>query len=588
MTTVHAWQHVYANVENERSPRNRGGFQTLFSTLSALTEAEVEEMEARLLYFPSEGQPVKRVFFTTSTGKSVVAQIVPLADLDQSGRGGRYLAHSLVFAPEAFVHFGSHPFQVFRQFPFITSVEEALERGDFQTGDIPAVSLEVPTDQASICGTHQDVDALFPPAVGARHAVPLPLRILVRPPYSAEPAQTWPAGELKKFVLLALRARQLASDRSAVAVVGEPQQVESALETAFMAVPTLLRPHCSFDTYFYKCNLVATYYWAVGLLEPPNSPRFTVVDVRSHQVQGDSGDQPQTAYERWVLAMIDANNLDFIVQHTDHAFALCEWLESRASDVHLVDVTPSEVVSSVFQVNAQQVRERLRQRLSEQLSPVLVNRIFEQLYRETNPLELFRQLRQGVPLPQLLEALYEAYTARRLRAPEREETQALGALLRQADHHPLRLVYLCWTDQRTQLHQALEQLPQSDYRTFLQTALRFRFIDPLLLLVPGKGDLFLALYLQPGTGGVENLGALVRALTGAGEFASLAQLSPYITGRSGNELRSLQKFIEKTPGVPESFRQTVDEAVTATPPPQGMRDRLRGWLGGFTGRARKE
>ena len=75
MTTIQAWQHIYSNVEKEQSPQGRGGFQTLFSS-SDLTELEVEEMEGRLLYFASDVEPLKRLFFTTSTGKGVVAQIV--------------------------------------------------------------------------------------------------------------------------------------------------------------------------------------------------------------------------------------------------------------------------------------------------------------------------------------------------------------------------------------------------------------------------------------------------------------------------------------------------------------------------------
>ena len=88
MTTINAWQHIYSNVEKEHSPQGRGGFQTLFYSHHGLTEDEVEEMESYLLYFPSQVEPVKRLFFTISTGKGVVAQIVFLPSPDQFGRGG--------------------------------------------------------------------------------------------------------------------------------------------------------------------------------------------------------------------------------------------------------------------------------------------------------------------------------------------------------------------------------------------------------------------------------------------------------------------------------------------------------------------
>ena len=141
--SVQACQHIYASVEHDQSPHNRSGFQTLFYTRSGLTETEVEDIEARLLYFASESEPIKRASFSISTGKRVVAQIVPLAEADVHHRGGRYLAHSLIFAPEVFLGFGANSFRVFRSFAFATDVPDALTRGDFRTGEISSVALDL-------------------------------------------------------------------------------------------------------------------------------------------------------------------------------------------------------------------------------------------------------------------------------------------------------------------------------------------------------------------------------------------------------------------------------------------------------------
>ena len=75
-------------------------------------------MEGRLLYFPSSVEPVKRLFFTVGDGKAVVAQIVSMPEPDQYGRKGRYLAHSLVFAPADLARFEADPFRVFHAFSF--------------------------------------------------------------------------------------------------------------------------------------------------------------------------------------------------------------------------------------------------------------------------------------------------------------------------------------------------------------------------------------------------------------------------------------------------------------------------------------
>ena len=136
MSSIKAAQHIYANVEKEQSPHNRGGFQTLFYTQSDLTQTEVSDMEPNLLYFPSESEPVKKVFFTADTEKIVLGQIVPLPAPDSAGRGGRYLAHSFIFTATDFARLRLNPIQIFKNLPFTTDIPEALARGDFETGNL--------------------------------------------------------------------------------------------------------------------------------------------------------------------------------------------------------------------------------------------------------------------------------------------------------------------------------------------------------------------------------------------------------------------------------------------------------------------
>jgi hypothetical protein len=531
MTTVHAGQLIYANVEKEQSPSKRGGFQTLFHTRAALTEAEVEEIEARLLYFPSDQEPVKGVFFTTSTGRYVVARIVPLDGPDRVGRGGRYLAHSLVFAAKEFARFGINPFLVFRHFSFFTTVEAALAHGDFQTGDIPPVSLEISPEL----------------------------------PSGAASASDWSTAELKKLVLLALRADRLARDKAVVAFVGEPQHVETALEAAYFAVPIPLRSHCSFDSYFYKGNLVATYYWAVGLLESPNNVRFTVVNARTRQVLGTVPDQPESAYERWVLAAIDANDLTSISQHKEQAFALCEWLEGRSSLTSLSDTPSPQVLDTVFRVNVSVVHERLRQRLAEQLPAVLASRVFPQVSQSNDPSTLFQKLSAGFQLPQLLEILSALYATNDFRVPPPEELQALEQLLRRTDHRTLRLLHCCWTTQREPLRKTLEQLSDDEYGTFVQTALRYHLIDPHLLVVRSKGERFLDLYKIPNMEQSGDFVALVECLCASGEEACLSRLAPHLSLVSNRDLQKLEKIVTRHFKAPEVFRTALSEALTARP-----------------------
>ncbi len=543
MSTIQAWQHIFSNVEKEQSPQGRGGFQTLFYSHAGLTATEVEEMESRLLYFPSKVEPVKRLFFTTATGKGVTSQIVFLPSPDQFGRGGRYLAHSLVFEPEGLACVEADPFRVFRRFAFVTTVAEALERGDFQTGDIPPVSLE-----------------LSPRLAG-----------------EVEAAGHWPAESLKKLALLALRADRQARDRNAITLAGPPEQIEEALEAAFLAVPASIRSRCSFDTYFYRCNLVATYFWAIGLPEPPASARFGLVEAAPRQIQGAVPHQPDTAYERWALAAIDQQKLGEIARQRDEAFALGEWLDGRPYDLPLLEAAPSQLIETVFQLNPQAVQAALRRQVSRQLPPALVDRAADQLYRQSSQTALYRCLRQGFELPWLLERLYESYAARNFDQPARSELKALATVLEQSEHRLLRLVLTHWTESRRQLARELERLDGATYRQFGQIALSHQLTEPLDLLAPGHGDTFLELYLADGPG---DFIELVEALITADEADCLPRLNGYVANLPRKELKKLAKLIDRDNNIPESFRAAVDEAIAALPPRRGISGMLKAiWPG---------
>lgn len=537
MTTIFACQHIYSNVEKEQSPQGRGGFQTLFYTHSGLTEEEVEEMESCLLYFPSKVEPVKRLFFTTSTGKSVAAQIVFLPNPDQYGRGGRYLAHSLVFAPEALAQFEVDPFRVFRQFSFVTTVDQALTQGDFRTGDIPTVSLELPSSLAG------DLKA----------------------------GGQWPTSELKKLALLALRAEQQAREREAVTFTGEPKQIENALEAAFLALPASIRSRCTFDTYFYRCNLVATYFWAIGLPEPPVSIKFVHVDSQTRQVQGDAPGYPETAYERWVIQAIETGKLEEIARYRDNAFALGEWLDGRAYDLSLLSAAPSELITTVFKVSPESVQGLLRRQLRRKLPASLVDRVANHIYQQATELVLYRQLRQGFELPPLLDVLYESYAARNFEEPPRQETKDLEELLQKVNHPLLNLFLAYWISPRKQLPKALERADEADYGQFGQIALKLNLLKPLHLLVPGRGDAFLDLYLASD---VDDLVDLTERLLEVEETACLSRLAGYVSTLSGKELKKLSRLIEEQAGVPESFRLAVERAIAALPQKKGIKGML--------------
>ena len=357
--------------------------------------------------------------------------------------------------------------------------------------------------------------------------------------------------------MLALKAEEFARDRSTLAFVGVPDRVEEALEAALFAIPVALRPRCSFDTYFYRCNLKGIYYWAVGLLDAPTKPNFILIDTQSRHVRGAARGQPETAYERWAVATIQASELDTISRYRDHAFAVCEWLEGRLYDASLVDAAPNQVISSIFHLNGQKVQARLYERLGERLPAVLVDRVIERLYRQSDPPELARQLRRGFQLPQLLETLYRVYESQGLRAPPDDELHATCA--------------------------ELGRLEADEYRALVHSVLSRGVADPLVLLIPGRGSAFLNLYLRSPAQSARSVARLVELLIAGGDASCLSRLAPYLREQPAEDLKKLARIVKKNREVPEAFRRAVDEAVLALPPSSSG---LHGFLQSFFGSRR--
>ena len=536
MTTLQASQHIYSNVEKEQSPQGRGGFQTLFYTHAGLTQAEVEEMEGRLLYFPAKAgnSPVKRLFFSTASGKQVIAQIVPIAAPDQYGRGGRYLAHSLIFTAEAMQKIEVNPFVVHRNFQFVVTVEAALALGTAGSGNIPAVQLTLP--------------AAFEPEQAVRN---------------------WPTAAFKKLALLALRVQAQTQAREAITVTGPPAQIEAALDAAFMVLPAALRPHCTFDTYFYRCNLVSSYYWAIGLPEPPAGVKFAHVNAAAQQVQTDINGQPQTSYESWVLHMIEHQQAANFPTQREDAFTVAEWLDGRAFDAARLDAVKPGLVAEMFNICANTVRKALHRKIRAYLPEPLDERAVEQIYRETTATgQLYGYLRHEIQVQALVELLYKSYQMEKFTEPSRREKKELEKLLQQpVQHDLLPLILAFWESPRKALPSQLQQVDEDIYRKFVALALAHRLVEPLTLLVPGLANVFLSLYLAQ-----KNVDAVAaaEALINIDAPEQLLQLTPHLAPLSRKELESLEKLAEKHRPAAPTFFQAVEQQLAALPPEKGI------------------
>ncbi len=529
---VQAYQHIYANVEKEQSPTARGGFQTLFYSRAGLTEVDVEEIEARVLYYPSEDAPVKQVFFRTPVGNVVVGQVVPLPEPDSAGRGGRYLAHCFIFTPEAFARIDGDPFRVLAAAPFVTTVEGALALGDMATGDIPAAALcmsDIP------CATLEG---------------------------------TWPKEMLKRLVLAGLQAERMAEGRKLLAIVGTPEETRAVLRTAMLAVPTARRGACPFDTYFYRCNPVATYCWAVGLPEAPPNPNYLAVECAKQSVDAIDPSPEPDCYERWVLAALHGKALTRMAPGRNQAAALCAWLDGGELDPAVKQHVDSGVLESVFTVCGAQVEALARRRLGQALGVGIADRLVPIWLKETAA-TLFAKLTTSLDTPALLDQLMQGYTAARFATPAPAELAALGTLLAQHDHRILRFWHAYWAGTPEEVNALLSGLPDDQYRVFVKHALAAPGANPARMIARGHGETFLTFFCASDHVAACDLAAIAEGLVSVGAGSLLERLRPYIPNRSRAEIRALQALVKRRPEILESFRLEVEDAVKALPKENG-------------------
>jgi hypothetical protein len=325
---------------------------------------------------------------------------------------------------------------------------------------------------------------------------------------------------------------------------------------------------------------VATFYWAIGLLEPPVSIKFVLVDGQAKTVQGAAPTQAKTAYEQWVLTTLEAKNLSYIVQQRDYAFALGEWLDGRVYDTDHLEATSPALITEIFSVNPEAVQSFLRRRIGEYLPDDLVDRAATHLYHQTKPTQLYQKLRQGFVLENLLALLYSSYEVEKFTEPPRAEVKALEQVLKQTDHSLLRLFVAYWRSVRRSLPEALSVASEADYKEFVNLALRWGLVKPLNLLVPERVDAFLDTYLSTG---VEDWVALVEALIDVEAVPSLSRLSMSLAKLSRKDLNGLDRLAAEQKETPPDFRVALDKAIAALPPEGGIKGFLKAAWGRLPG-----
>jgi len=464
MIALKVAQLIYTNVEKERSPTGKRGFQTLFYTKDALTEADVEAIEGRLLYYPSESEPTKSLFFRLGDDRIVVARIVPLAEPDKFGRKGRYLGHAFILQVDEFAQIGYHPFVLLDVLSsrFISTVEEALAQGEFETGNIHAVTLQIPEEQV------ERENALIPEV------------------------RQWEGGALKALASLALQAATLQDRKEALTLIGNPVEAEEVLRVVFFLIPPPLRLECSFDTYFAGGNLTFNYFWAVGYPSPPSpSPSYILFDARGRKPLAEVPVPPESPYNTWLFHHLSQRDYEGVAEHKAQAFLLHNFLLACPVETRALEAIPSSVVGPFFDLNRPYVDRMMQRELERVVGAGLSARILAEMRSEYRyrPKELLSALLGGFEPASLTPILYRSLS-RDLRArPSGHEMQELETLLREVEHSPLQAILLFWRRNYDRLSRHLETLSDAAWLEAFRLFLPEEDIPLKVFVSPSRLDL---------------------------------------------------------------------------------------------------
>jgi hypothetical protein len=297
MIAVRTEQLIYSRVEAPYSPRGQGGFQTVWKS-DGLTAAEVTAVEGRIQCFRPAARARRLQFFQLPGGRVVLAhtrQIAPHPEIvDHSGREGAFLVHCLLFDPRDFHRLGADPFAL-----FCDPVEEPaalLEKFGKATGWAPQIDVEPRAQRGE--------------------------------------SVRWSAEEADRLLLLAMRGDEMRRQGRGVAIAGDGEEIEEALQIVFRLLPRNRRFSCSFNTMVEGCPIERGLYWAIGVQRRQGN-EWLEVDARARRVSLPAGgaEDRHDLYLSWLHAACTRGDLAAVMAQADTVEAFHSGLAGEPTEM---------------------------------------------------------------------------------------------------------------------------------------------------------------------------------------------------------------------------------------------------------------
>lgn len=436
MPTISTAQHFFSSVPATQSPAGRRGYQTIAHTSTLPVEA-VAAIEDRAQYATAPGDPIKHQFYPVPGGLVAVSQIAPLAELDEFGRKGRYLAHTLVFDAATFAALEHCPLDVLAQFPFVTTLDAVFRRVGPGKGQAPTVTFEVkPAWQQQALAN----------------------------------AARWPGEGLVLLGRLAWRAGELAGRREPVTLIGTDVEQFGLLGLLFLLAAPQARAQLSFDTRVDGCNFgPAVSFWGHGYEGPPQADVKHLLDARpGGRVRSSlpaAGDGP---YATWMLKDSLPSGLAAAMPMQPWAAALEGVLVAGApltAVANQVEAIPDAFIQRFARLNAPAVAGRWLAALPQGLSPELSRKFAGRL--NADPTRSLRILADGLHPQDLAEFAFQTLLDLAA-APLPADRKALEPWIKATGHAALATLPPFWAGDDKAWAESLAALPPEEYAYVLE------------------------------------------------------------------------------------------------------------------------
>ncbi len=447
MFTVIVAQHFFSSVPAEKSPSRRRGYQTLFRT-HGLTDEVVRAIEDRAQYTTATDDPVKRQFYPLPSGLIAISQSVALAELDEFGRKGRYLTHTLVLNSQTLLQqLGGCPLDVFTQFHFATSLSEAFQQGQMANGEAPSTRLNIVPEWRT---------------------------------NAVRAAQRWLPDSLTRLGRLTWNARQLAEKREVVALIGSEADQLEALAVLFLLSCPQERYRLSFDTHAAGCDWGrGVTFWAQGYTDQPGIRTAHIVDTHARSVTLSLSPSTDGLFAAWMVKEVLPFRLDDIQQKQIWAGYLEAVLTDSATTSNLprkpemivAGAIPRDFIDRFARLNTSAVVNGWAAHLPPGLSAEFVQWLATDVTNE--PESYLDVLLEGLQPQRIQEFMFNALLLMG-DSPAKADRQVLEKWIKTCTHPGLLTLPPMWAKDGKAWFKSLTFLGSEDYEWIMKQLIRWR------------------------------------------------------------------------------------------------------------------